>query len=459
MNKYLVKTIACGIASSMLLSVGAVNANAKTLSDVLPSAGISFTLGSNSTSLSKLLEDSTQSSSTATTENDKTEEENVLGELREETTTSTEPVLLSDEISSEEEKTDKAVETDKTTTATGKVIKDTVIVSKGYTKDLVAAAGTGAASEEEGFKNLVIAQVTNYVNVRSDASEDAEIVGKLYNNSVGNFISEKNGWYKISSGNVEGYVKGEFCVTGDDAVELAKKVGTRIATVNTTTLYVREDATTESPVIGMVPISDELIVTEETDGWVKVNIEEGDGFVSTDYVVLSTEFVKAESKAEEEKRLAKEEAERAAARAAAAARDSKKKKKNSDSGQYADTGVYQPAGSGTGANVASYALQFVGNPYVYGGSSLTNGTDCSGFVMSVYREFGVGLPHSSSADRSVGSTVGSLAEAQAGDIICYSGHVAIYIGNGQIVHASTAKTGIKVSDASYRKILSIRRIF
>ena len=112
-----------------------------------------------------------------------------------------------------------------------------------------------------------------------------------------------------------------------------------------------------------------------------------------------------------------------------------------------------------GTAVADYALQFVGNPYVYGGSSLTNGTDCSGFVMSVYANFGVSLPHSSSADRSQGAAVDGLANAQAGDLICYSGHVALYIGNGQIVHASTAKTGIIVSNADYKKVLAVRRIF
>ena len=102
---------------------------------------------------------------------------------------------------------------------------------------------------------------------------------------------------------------------------------------------------------------------------------------------------------------------------------------------------------------------YVGNPYVYGGTSLTNGTDCSGFVMSVYANFGVSLPHSSSALRSKGYDVGGLANAQPGDIVCYSGHVALYIGNGQIVHASTSKTGIIISNANYRSILAVRRIF
>ena len=320
-------------------------------------------------------------------------------------------------------------------------------------------------AEEETFKSLVIAQVNNYVNVRDLPSEDGSIVGKLYDKSVGVFIEEENGWYKIESGSVTGYVKGEYCVTGEAAVELAKKVGTRIATVTTTTLKVREQPSTDSAVLGLVPIDDDLLVTEELDGWVKINIEEGDGYVSTDYVTLSTEFVKAESKAEEEARLKKAEEERKAAEAAAAASQAKKKSTSGSSSNSSNSASHAPAmtvsgGSGYGNAVANYALQFVGNPYVYGGSSLTNGTDCSGFVMSVYSNFGIGLPHSSSADRKVGYEVeGGLANAQPGDLVCYSGHVALYIGNGQIVHASTAKTGIIVSNAGYRQVLAVRRIF
>ena len=279
----------------------------------------------------------------------------------------------------------------------------------------------------------------------------------MYDKSVGNFIEESDGWYKISSGSVEGYVKAEYCVTGDDAVEYAKEVGTRIATVTTTTLKVREQPGLDETVLGLVPIEDELIVTEELDGWVKVNIEEGDGYVSNDYVTLSTEFVKAESIEEEKARLAKEEAARKAAQEAA----NKKAAENSSSGKSSSTSggktYANPTGS-SGSDVAQFALQFVGNPYVYGGTSLTNGTDCSGFVMSVYNNFGVSLPHSSAADRSVGATVNGLENAQPGDLICYSGHVALYIGNGQIVHASTSRTGIIVSNANYRSILSIRRI-
>lgn len=321
-------------------------------------------------------------------------------------------------------------------------------------------------TEEDLFRNLVIAQVDHYVNVRSLPSEEGEVLGKLYNNSVGTFISEENGWYQISSGSVTGYVKGEYCVTGDAAVEIAKQVGKRIATVTTETLFVRTEPSTECSILGMVPEADDLLVLEEIEGWVKVDVEEGTGWVSADYVTLHSEFVQAESKEEEERRLAKEEEERRKAREAAARRAAQNAQ-NTQNTQSEDESVPEEpsqsysvsGGSEMGSAVAQYALQFVGGPYVWGGTSLTNGADCSGFVMSVYANFGVSLPHSSAADRSQGYAVDGLANAQPGDLICYSGHVALYIGNGQIVHASSPDTGIIVSDAGYRSILAIRRIF
>lgn len=332
---------------------------------------------------------------------------------------------------------------------------------------------TETRTDEQDFSGLVIARVTNYVNVRSLPSEEGEIVGKLYDKSVGEFIEEKDGWYKIVSGNCTGYVKGEYCVVGEEAEALAKEVGTTYAVVNTTTLKVRKEASTESSVLGLVPIEEELIVVEELDGWVKIAIEEGDGYVSRDYVNLRTDFVHAESREEEEARLAKEAQAREEARAAAAATEAAraqkkaeaqvKKAEKSEANQATIEAARNTAassgGSEMGKAVIDYATQFVGNPYVYGGSSLTNGTDCSGFVMSVYSNFGVSLPHSSSALRSKGYDVGGLQNAQPGDIVCYSGHVGLYVGNGQIVHASTSKTGIIVSSATYRNILTVRRIF
>ena len=335
------------------------------------------------------------------------------------------------------------------------------------------------SQEEKEFSKLVIARVNDYVNIRSIPSEEGEILGKLYDKSVGDFIEEEDGWYKIKSGTVTGYVKGEYCVTGEEAIALAKEVGTRVATVTTTTLKVRESEGMNAPVLGLVPIDEELSVVEELDGWVKVDIEEGYGYVSSEYVSLRTDFVKAESKEEEEARLAKEEEAKKAAKEAAKKAEEKVAKdradkekaekemaqKNGQETQQQAEAAPAPApaptsgGSDLGNAVVDYAMQFVGNPYVYGGTSLTNGADCSGFVMSVYKNFGVSLPHSSSADRSQGYDVGGLANAQPGDLVCYSGHVGIYAGNGQIVHASTSKTGIIVSNANYRNVLAVRRIF
>ena len=412
-RKMPVRFMAFGFASMLLLNGMTIDTQAKE-SNGLPSAGVDFYLASEGTSVKNIQD-----------EKDDTVSNNSV------------PKTSRKEVK----------ETAEATTTKTVNEKEREIANK---------------KEEEGFKSLVIAQVNDYVNVRSIPSEEGEILGKLYDKSVGEFIEEDNGWYKITSGSVTGYVKAEYCVTGDDAVALAKKVGNRIATVTTTTLKVREEPSLDATVLGLVPIQDQLLVMEELDNWVKVNIEEGDGYVSLDYVTLSTEFVKAESREEEEARLAKEEAERKAALEAARKAEEKNRKaaKSESSATTSEAPVvYATGGSALGQSVASYACQFVGNPYVYGGTSLTNGADCSGFVMSVYANFGVSLPHSSSGDRSVGTAVDGLANAQPGDIICYSGHVAIYIGNGQIVHASTAKTGIKISDVNYRTPLGVRRIF
>lgn len=418
-----------------------------------------------------------ESSEQETTNPETSEQESSTGESSEQETTNAE---TSEQESSTEESSEQETSEEETTeesTSTEDDFQTSAGFSATDTYDNVEISEedeeTETQTDEQDFSGLVIARVTNYVNVRSLPSEEGEIVGKLYDKSVGEFIEEKDGWYKIVSGNCTGYVKGEYCVVGEEAEALAKEVGTTYAVVNTTTLKVRKEASTESSVLGLVPIEEELIVVEELDGWVKIAIEEGDGYVSRDYVNLRTDFVHAESREEEEARLAKEARAREEARAAAAATEAAraqkkaetqaKKAEKSEANQATIEAARNTAassgGSEMGKAVIDYATQFVGNPYVYGGSSLTNGTDCSGFVMSVYSNFGVSLPHSSSALRSKGYDVGGLQNAQPGDIVCYSGHVGLYVGNGQIVHASTSKTGIIVSSATYRNILTVRRIF
>lgn len=159
------------------------------------------------------------------------------------------------------------------------------------------------------YADIAIAQVDNYVNVRSEPNTDSEVLGKLYNNSAATVLeTTEDGWYKITSGSVTGYVKCEYVVTGDE--ELAKKVSTRYATVTTTTLYVRMEPSTEAGILTMLGEGDDFVVVDDSmkdSGWVIVTTEEGDGYVSTDYVNLWTDYVTAESKAEEEARLAKEE--------------------------------------------------------------------------------------------------------------------------------------------------------
>ena len=317
-------------------------------------------------------------------------------------------------------------------------------------------AATAVAVSE--YANVAIANVDNFVYIRTEASADSDKVGKLYSNSaatVHETVEAEDGtWVQITSGNCTGYIKAEYLIIGDE--ELAKSVSRRLATITGETVYVREEPSTDSEVLDSIAFGEDLTVLDESMidiGWVQVSSEGGDGYISADYVTLSTEYTLAESVAEEAARLAKEEAAKKAAAAAAAKKQAEKVAK-----AVSNEKSYSAASGSGGQAVVNYACQFVGNPYVYGGSSLTNGTDCSGFVMSVYAAFGVSLPHSSSGDRSVGYEV-SLDSIQPGDIVCYSGHVGIYAGNGQIVHASNRRTGITYSSVTYRNIITIRRIF
>ncbi len=342
------------------------------------------------------------------------------------------------------------------------------------------------ASEEEAKeeeKELAVARVDSYVHVRNQPGLEGEVIGKLHNNSVGEIVGEEGEWLRIASGSVEGYIKAEFALRGEEGAAKAEEVGERRARVEADALRVREEASTESEILELLPQSEEILVDEESEDWIKVASEETEGYVSADYVEVYTVYPVAESKEEEAARLRLEEERRRAAEEAASAAAGQREPQavaqaspqaapsaqgGIGAGQ-ADGWREEPsagkgdvkkpsAAVGLGDEIASYALLFVGNPYVYGGTSLTDGADCSGFVMSVFAHFGISLPRTSGEQGQCGTDAGGIGNARPGDLISYSGHIGIYIGNGKIVHASTEATGIKVSNASYRPIRSVRRI-
>ncbi len=466
MRQGLVKAAAYGMIAALLFAGNGLDVKAAAIgTSSLPAAGFGLALGDGASvseirenvkkkSESEEIEADTESAAETETE---TDSEETLSQENETVETESESVPAEDETGTDSVEEGTAEETE----ADADIQTD--MTEEPETEIEIVEPVTPALKTPEDV--LIIAQVNNYVNIRREPNTEAEIVGKLYNNSVGTLIATEGDWYQMKSGSVEGYVKAEYFKTGDEARQIADAVGDRIATVNTQTLRVRCEPSLDAPVLGLIGQGEELTVLDEQNGFVKVSIEEGDGWTSTDYVILRTDYVTAESVEEERSRLAKEEADREAARKAAEEAEARMQAEDQAQTDGAEAAPAEtvPAmtvgGSGMGVDVVNYALQFVGNPYRRGGTSLTNGADCSGFVMSVYQHFGVSLPHSSSADRKVGYAVNGLAEAQPGDLVCYSGHVALYIGNGQIVHASTTKTGIKVSDASYRKILAVRRIF
>lgn len=284
-------------------------------------------------------------------------------------------------------------------------------------KALAEAAG------EFGYTNLGIAQADGNINVREVPGTEAEIVGKLPNNAGCEIIGTDGEWTQIESGKVKGYVKSEYLLTGEAAIAKAQEVKQTVATVTTTTLYVRDEANTDSHVITMMPEGEEIEVLEVLDGWVKINVDSDEGYVSSDYVSIATELPKAQTMTEVR---------------------------------------YGQGVSDVRVSLVSYATQFVGNPYVWGGTSLTRGADCSGFVLSVFANYGISLPHSSKAQANCGTKI-AASDAQPGDLFFYGNgssinHVAIYIGGGRVVHASSPKSGIKISGAYYRTPVKVVRV-
>ncbi len=394
---------------------------------------------------------------------------------------------------------------DKGTQTTTSTVGNEVKVKVNETKKVAKTDSASAKNKAEAkFGDVAIAKVAGgkegYVNVRKKASTESKIEGKVYNNCGVTILAEENGWYKIKSGNCKGYVKADYFVTGAKASNSALENGYVFANIDGAGVHVRGKSTTKSDVVTNVYKNETYAIKKfSNDGkWAKIKLESGkSGWVSADYVDVSVDMdtaitIKEEkakiaaAKAEAERKAAeKRAAEEAARQAALAEQDNggqaqqaaseettapavkyeaptevKKAVQNEDNDNDND---YTPArkrsyssssntssGSGTGSSIVAYAKKFVGNPYVFGGSSLTNGTDCSGFTMSVYAHFGYSLNRTSYTQVNNGRAV-SLSNLQPGDLLFYKyggstiSHVAIYAGGGQIVHASNPQTGITVS--------------
>lgn len=278
------------------------------------------------------------------------------------------------------------------------------------------------ASVLDEYENLGIAIVKNYLNVREFPSSDntkSKIIGKMIHDTACEILDYADGWYKISSGPVTGYVAEEYIVTGKEAVDIALEEAKLRAIVKTegSDLNVREEPSTDSKILEKVSSEERYEVLEVLDGWVKIATLTDEGYVSADYVDVKYALNEAVE-------------------------------------------FTPPMTSSLRQRIVEFALQYVGYPYVFGGSSLTRGIDCSGFTMRVMGEFGISLSHSSRAQSREGRTI-SYADIQPGDLIFYSrpgytiGHVGIYIGNGKIVHAASPRSGITISSAKFKSIVTI----
>lgn len=344
---------------------------------------------------------------------------------------------------------------------------------------------TEATCKYPQFQDRCLAAVADSVNIRSEADENSELVGTLAANGIALVKEKGDTWTKIASGSCEGYIKNEFLVYGDEAGAYAEEHCNKLATINTETLIVRADADAESDCITMVPGGESYVVLNDTEDWINIEIDQGlTGYVSAEYVDLSFFVVRAVSVAEaeaadaakkaaeeEQRKQAEEEQQNNSTEAPTEApedsNDSTEAPTETTTEAPTETPTEAPEDSqpsddvpssgATGVELANFALQFVGNPYVYGGTSLTDGADCSGFTLAVYAHYGISLPHSASAQANYGTEVEvSTSTLEPGDLLFYPdsdgsiGHVTIYTGDGMVVHASTEATGIKTSVYNYR---------
>lgn len=296
-------------------------------------------------------------------------------------------------------------------------------------------------TDEGEYLNIAFSNTEDYTYIRSEADENSEWVGKLYSDSTAVVLEYLDGWTKIKSGNVEGYVPTTALFTGEEARTRAQEYTKENVTVTADCLNVRDGQGTDAVILTQVSQGEEYPVTADpVNGWYPVQVGDVDGWVCGTYVTEESSYSYGETREEEQTRIEAEEAAAAQAEAEAQAQEA----------------AAQSVASGQA--VIDYACQFIGNPYVWGGTSLTDGADCSGFVQSVYAHFGISLPRTSYEQRSAGYEV-SYSDAQPGDLILYDGHVGLYIGNGQIVNAMNEDQGIGICSATYTNIVAVRRIF
>lgn len=321
---------------------------------------------------------------------------------------------------------------------------------------------SGQSENESEYVNFAIADVDNYVNVRNQPSTEGDIVGKIFDGAVAQILAvdgEQDDWFQITSGNVEGYVKAEYFLYGDTAAAVIEEYVVKTVEVQADRLNVRPEPSTDAARIGYLEKGEKVKLLEDCGEWLRVQYTtQKEGYVASEYVVVQEGYIYAKTLAEEQ--------EEAAARAVIEARGNVTEQKVSE----ALSNIEFPATVYTSNEelrkaIVNYALQYVGNRYVHGGSSLANGTDCSGFTCFIYADFGYSISRTpggqlSSAGRSI-----DYSQIQPGDIICYSSnggasctHVALYIGDGQIVHAANSRKGVIVGRADYSPIVGIKNV-
>ncbi len=274
-----------------------------------------------------------------------------------------------------------------------------------------------------GYTNLGICKVSEgNLNIRKTPSTDGSIVGKLRKNDAAEVLGEENGFTKIKSGEVEGYVKSEYLYTGEEALNAAKDAVQTVARITASAVNVRKEPSATSEKIGTAAKDSELIYVGEENGFARIDYNGGDAYVSKDYVEIKKILTHAITITEAR---------------------------------------YGAGVSDVRADLVNYAMRFLGNPYVWGGTSLTKGIDCSGFTMKIYERYGVSLPHYSVAQAQCGTRI-KASQAKPGDLFFYGGsrisHVAIYIGNGQVIHASSPRVGIIISSAYMSTPVAVVRL-